>query len=67
MILTHDRPHFLELALNSVLVQTYRKFEIVISDNWHSSASRDVLETFMERVPRISQHKLPGVGPLYRP
>jgi glycosyltransferase involved in cell wall biosynthesis len=52
---THNRPELLERAVRSCLVQTFKDFEIIITDNGDNDASRDVVARLAD--PRIRYYK----------
>jgi GT2 family glycosyltransferase len=52
---TFNRPELLARAVHSCLGQTYRNFEIVITDNSDGDASRDFIARLNE--PRVRYHK----------
>lgn len=62
LIPTHERPDYLELALKSALAQTYGNFEVVISDNSESDASREMLAPYLAAHPRLRYHRQVGGG-----
>lgn len=49
-ILTYNRPWQLELALKSVVAQTYRDFEVVAVNNGSTDNTAQVLESFKSRL-----------------
>lgn len=51
---TYMRPHLLEKTLSSILSQTFKDFEIVISDNDPAASARPVVEKFND--PRIKYY-----------
>ncbi len=59
---TYNRPDFLERALRSCLAQTYKNFELIVTDN----STNDLSEKMIERLadPRIRYFKNPkNLGP----
>ncbi|MCF8169248.1 MAG: glycosyltransferase, partial [Rhodoferax sp.] len=61
LIPTHNRPDYLELALNSVLNQSYQNIEIVISDNGDDDLSQQRLLPYLDRYPNIKYFKKQGL------
>ncbi|WP_167747136.1 glycosyltransferase [Cohnella luojiensis] len=53
LIPAYNRPHFLELALQSALNQTYPHTEIIISDDSTHDGVRRMLEPYLSKHPRI--------------
>jgi glycosyltransferase involved in cell wall biosynthesis len=43
---THRRDHLLRHAIESVLCQTYRNFEVIVSDNAASAATEELVRSF---------------------
>ncbi|MDA3835588.1 MAG: glycosyltransferase, partial [Spirochaetales bacterium] len=58
---THNRLHYLELALNTALKQTYRNTEIIISDNGDDEASRKMREPSLEMNPKFKYFRKKGM------
>ncbi len=52
---TFNRPDFLSRAVRSCLAQTYKTFEIIITDNSDGNASGDMIAKLND--PRIAYHK----------
>lgn len=59
LIPTHNRPHYLELALKSAISQTYSKIEIVISDNSETADTKEIIEPYLKD-KRIKYYWKPG-------
>ncbi|UOF92852.1 glycosyltransferase [Fodinisporobacter ferrooxydans] len=57
LIPTYNRPHYLELAVQSVLMQTYKKIEIIITDNSTNLESQARLAPYLEKHPQIKYVK----------
>ena len=57
LIPAYNRPHFLELALQSVLNQTYENIEIVISDDSTTDEVQDMLQPYLRDHPNIIYHR----------
>ncbi|MFS2140420.1 glycosyltransferase [Duganella sp. Dugasp56] len=61
---THNRPDYAELALQSILAQTWGNLEIVISDNSTDELTRERFAPYMARYANIRYLRSPGLGPL---
>jgi predicted O-linked N-acetylglucosamine transferase (SPINDLY family)/glycosyltransferase involved in cell wall biosynthesis len=61
---THNRPDYGELALKSVLEQTYPNIEIIISDNSDDELTRARFAPYVAKYPQIRYYRVPGYGPL---
>lgn len=57
---THNRPNYLEKAVESVLDQSYRNFQICISDNSTNSHSNNMIKKYGDI---IKYHKVPANTP----
>jgi glycosyltransferase involved in cell wall biosynthesis len=61
-ILTYNRPEYLRRAVESCLAQTYREFEIVITDNSTNDETAKMASSWTD--PRIRYYKNEGnIGP----
>jgi glycosyltransferase involved in cell wall biosynthesis len=49
----YNYAHFLTEALESVLVQSYEHFELLVTEDGSTDDSRDIIERFARRDPRI--------------
>ena len=58
LIPTYNRAYIISDALDSVLKQTYRDFEIIIVDDGSSDGTRDVVEGFRSEKIRYLRHAL---------
>ena len=58
LIPTYNRAYIISDALDSVLKQTYRDFEIIIVDDGSSDGTRDVVEGFRSEKIRYLTHQL---------
>lgn len=47
---THNRPHFLKKAIESVFIQDFDDFDIVISDNSNNNDSRDLINSIGSKI-----------------
>lgn len=59
LIPTHERPHYLRLALQSAQAQTHAELDIVISDNSQSDTSREAVADLLAADPRIRYLRCP--------
>jgi hypothetical protein len=50
----------LRAAIDSVLSQTYADFRLVVSDNFSTDESSDIIDAAMRRDPRVSRTSPPG-------
>jgi glycosyltransferase involved in cell wall biosynthesis len=55
VIPTYNAPHFLVEAVESVLAQDYRDYELIIIDDGSGPQTRAVLEPYMDRLRYIRQ------------
>ena len=61
---THNRPDYGELALQSILAQTWGNIEVVISDNSTDERTRERFAPYLARYPNIRYLRSPGLPPL---
>jgi glycosyltransferase involved in cell wall biosynthesis len=54
LIPTYNRARELERAINSVLSQTYRKFEIIVVDDGSRDSTADVVNAIIEKGPKAA-------------
>lgn len=59
---TYKNPAYVERLLNSVAIQSYRDFEVVITDNSPDNAIEVVLENFKNKFPIRYQRNEPAVN-----
>ena len=64
LIPTHNRPDYLEIALKSVLAQSYKNIEIIISDNGDDSLSQERIAPYMKLHPNIAYYRKQGMSAL---
>jgi glycosyltransferase involved in cell wall biosynthesis len=65
LIPTFNRPHFFRLALDSVLQQTYKNIEIVITDNSTNDETYNLIQPYLQLYPSIKYHRNPkNIGPV---
>lgn len=62
MIPTHNRPHYLEIALKSALAQTYPNIEILISDNSDDETSYTMLQPYLKKYSNIKYYRKKGMS-----
>ena len=55
VIRVHNRAHCIAFAVESVLAQTFKDFEIIVVDDGSSDGTSDVLETFGGKIRLIRQ------------
>jgi len=60
LIPTHNRPDYLEIALNSALEQSYENIEIIISDNGDDALSQERVAPYLKRHPNITYYRKQG-------
>jgi glycosyltransferase involved in cell wall biosynthesis len=53
---TYQRPHLLKKLLDSICIQTYRDFEILINDNSSDNSVEQLLKTYADKLP-IDYHR----------
>ena len=53
----HNQAHYLKRTLDSVLAQTYRRFEVIVVDDGSTDNPRAVCEPYGDRVRFIQQEK----------
>lgn len=61
LIPTHNRPDYLEIALKSILAQSYKNIEIVISDNGDDTLSQERIAPYLKDHPHITYYRKPGM------
>ena len=47
IILSFNQAEFIAEAINSVLNQTYKNLEIIISDNGSTDSTKEIIESFL--------------------
>ena len=60
IIPTFNRPHYFRLALESVLNQTYKNFEIVVSDDGTTDETEKLIQPYLEKYPCIKYFRNKG-------
>jgi len=55
----YNGERYLAQALDSILAQEYGDFELIISDNASTDATRDICETYVRQDPRVTYSRLP--------
>lgn len=60
LIPTHNRPDYVEQAVQSVLAQNWDHFEIIISDNSDDELTRERLAPYVASNPCITYSRVPG-------
>ena len=67
IILSFNQAEFIAEAINSVLNQTYKNLEIIISDNGSTDSTKEIIESFLsdERIiQRTNLYLLDKIKPL---
>lgn len=57
LIPTYNRPHYFELALKSVLEQTYKNIEIVVCDDSSNDETEQLIQKYLMNYPNIRYYK----------
>jgi glycosyltransferase involved in cell wall biosynthesis len=57
LIPTYNRPHYLEVALKSVLNQTYKPIEIIICDDSTNDETEKMIQPYLNRYNQIRYYK----------
>lgn len=57
LIPAYNRPHYLELALQSVLNQTYKNIEIIICDDSTNDEVQTMIKPYLEKYAHIRYYK----------
>lgn len=57
VIPAYNRPHTLQIAIDSVLEQTYPNIEIIICDDSTNDGVQDMLEPYLHSFPQIKYYK----------
>ena len=64
VIPSYNHAHFLGQALQSILDQTYSKWEVIVIDNYSSDRTRCLIKKYID--PRISFHQINNHGVIAR-
>ncbi len=62
LVPTYNQAHFLTAALDSLLAQTYDTWEAIVVNDGSTDGTREVLEAYAARDPRIKPHHQPNGG-----
>lgn len=54
-----NESRFIRIALDSLVRQTYRNIEIIVSDNCSTDGTWEIMQEFAARDPRIKTHRQP--------
>jgi len=63
ILATRNRPEQLKNSVESVLIQTYKDFELIVVDGSDNEDSYKVMKEYLERDPRIKYLRDAGTGP----
>ena len=55
----YNGENYLRIAIDSVLAQTFRDFELIICDNVSSDSTQAICSDYAERDPRVRYHRNP--------
>ena len=61
---THNRPGYFEIALKSVLAQTYQHVEIIVSDNSDNDDTARLIEPYLQTYDHIYYFRRPRTLPV---
>ncbi len=62
LIPTYQRPNYFELALKSVINQTYRNLDIFVTDNSKDDRTKRLMERYLDQDPRITYEYHPEIN-----
>lgn len=57
LLATYNGEKYLEEQIDSILNQTYQNFNLLVSDDCSTDATRDILEQYVKKDPRIKVYK----------
>lgn len=63
IIPTYNRAHLISETLDSILMQTYKKWECIVVDDGSTDNTADILAKYIERDNRFQYHKRPQQRP----
>ncbi|MDQ0216406.1 glycosyltransferase involved in cell wall biosynthesis [Oikeobacillus pervagus] len=65
LIPTFNRAHYFRLALESVLKQTYKNIEIIVTDNSTNDETENLIQSYLQTYPSIKYYRNPeNIGPV---
>ncbi|MGB4660621.1 MAG: glycosyltransferase, partial [Mobilitalea sp.] len=56
---TYNRPYYFELALKSVLMQTYKNIEIIVCDDSTNNETKKLIQPYLKEFSQIRYYKNP--------
>jgi len=59
IIPTHNEAPTLEVAVRSIMEQTYKNLEIIVADDWSTDATQQIIKTLVKEDPRIRYIRTP--------
>ncbi len=62
IIPNHNYSQFVGEAIESVIAQTYKNFELIVIDNGSTDNSKQVLESFKKKYPKIKIYFQKNLG-----
>lgn len=65
VVIPSHNPNWLSECIDSVLAQTYRNLEIIVSDNRDDDAIEKVMAGYLGRDPRIRYHRRPDAATMH--
>ncbi|WP_299226438.1 glycosyltransferase [uncultured Psychroserpens sp.] len=63
IIPTYNRPHFIGIALDSIIAQSYTNWECIVVNDTDDQATTEVMEAYCGKDSRVQYHKRPSHVP----